>query len=689
MEVTIWGSRGSVPAASPQTAAFGGNTTCVAISTDAGDHIILDAGTGIRGLGERLRASGARTCTLCLTHAHWDHIQGLPFFAPLHDREWLVRVFGPEGMGGQGVRASLEYVLNGRNFPLLLADTACSLETAEFTPGTSFRAGSALVETCPVNHPGGCVAYRVTADGWSFVFTGDHEWDEEEGTAQTRAALESFITGADVLLADAPYTPEEYGKYRGWGHSCMEDWPEAAARAGVRRLLLTHHAPARTDGELFRLAEGMVRRFSHLPLSVDFAFEGMRVGAPAGKESRPQASGAVENRPETPGAPPSCWLCALSGDLARFTDVGTILDCILNESCRLSGADAGTVYLVEDKELVFAYTRNDTLFPGSAAMRHVYQSSRLPVSTASIAGYAAVTRRCLNIADVRVIPADAPYAFNDAWDKKSGYRTVSMLAVPLVLKRRLLGVLQLINRLGPGRRPVPFSPDNEDGIARLAGMAVTALERGLMANELILRMLEMAALRDPRETGGHVRRVGAMAAEVYHRWAERRETEPQELRRFKGQLRLAAMLHDVGKVGIADAILKKNGPLTEDERRVMERHCSFGGALFANVDWEVDAMAREVALHHHQRWDGKGYAGGEEPLLSGEGIPLAARITSVADVYDALVSRRSYKDAYDGGRALALIRQGAGSQFDPEVVAAFEDIIDVVDAIHERYPDGE
>ena len=135
-------------------------------------------------------------------------------------------------------------------------------------------------------------------------------------------------------------------------------------------------------------------------------------------------------------------------------------------------------------------------------------------------------------------------------------------------------------------------------------------------------------------------------------------------------------------------MLKKNGPLDPDERKVMETHCALGARLFSNIDWEVDAMAHDIALHHHQKWNGTGYTGDADvPILAGEDIPLAARITAVADVYDALVSRRCYKDARPVSEAIDILVKDKGSHFDPEVIDAFLDITDLVAAIHQKYAD--
>jgi response regulator RpfG family c-di-GMP phosphodiesterase len=249
------------------------------------------------------------------------------------------------------------------------------------------------------------------------------------------------------------------------------------------------------------------------------------------------------------------------------------------------------------------------------------------------------------------------------------------------------GVLQLINSM-EGGRVVPFDEDLLSSLERLAQIATEAVERGLMANELRLRMVRISALRDPRETASHVQRVGAYAAELYHHWAERRGVGIEELKRTKDRMRLASMLHDIGKVGVEDAVLKKPGRLEPAERVIMERHCALGAKLFVNLSMDVDATAREVALHHHQKWDGTGYTGSEEfPRLGGEAIPLAARLVAVADVYDALVSRRCYKEAWDDSKALNVLREDAGVHFDPELVECFLEIQDIIAAIRNRYPD--
>lgn len=380
------------------------------------------------------------------------------------------------------------------------------------------------------------------------------------------------------------------------------------------------------------------------------------------------------------------WLTRVTRELMQYDDTGEILNHILMIARSESHADAGTIFLVENDELVFAYTHNDTLFPVETAYKYAYADARLPITCDSIAGYCAVTRRPLNIPNVRSLPQGVPFTFNDSFDQTTGYKTVSMLTIPLVGRRGiLLGVLQLINSMGKDG-PQAFTPEAEISQTSLVVQAVSALERGILTREMIHRMQKMAEYSDPKETAPHAERVGAIAAEIYQRWAEKHRIAIDISRSFRADLRLAAMVHDLGKVAIPHEILKKPGKLTEQEFEIMKTHSAEGARLFKRLNLDVDTMAHDIALHHHQRWDGTGYTGSPDcPALSGEAIPLAARITAVADVFDALVSKRCYKDPWPWDKAVRTIFEESGSHFDPEVVDAFGNVQNLVYNIFERY----
>lgn len=690
MKVIIRGTRGSIPVASPQTQRYGGNTTCIEVLTDAGDRIIIDAGSGIRTLGDELMATGPASFALCFTHAHWDHLLGFPMFAPIFSPGSSIAIHAPKDIGRNGIRNVLSGIMDRRYFPITFERLPSRLDVHEFEPGQSFLIGSALIETRATNHPGGNAAYRITADGWSFLFTGDHECDQDPGETAR------LLSGADTALVDAQYTDEEYPTRQGWGHSTYSAWPEAAARAGVRRLFFTHHDPARSDSQLEAIVQHVRKRFADLPLTLEAAAEGTILSKTSVRSPNMEDSClgrqillGCDDVPGGSGLALFAWLNGLSRELARYNDVGVLLDRILQEGRNVTRADAGTIFLIEGDRLTFANIHNDSLFPGSAANKHAYASTTLPLDNTSIAGYVALERRMVNIRDMRSLPLGMPFSFNEALDLATGYRTVSTLTVPIIGQGdRILGVMQLINSQ-PDGTPEAFTEAMETRIQLLASHAGSAIERGTLARNFILRMLLMAALRDPHETGPHVQRVGSYAAEIYHCWAERHGVDIDELRYQKSQLRLAAMLHDVGKVGIADNILKKPGRLEPEEYEIMKTHCSLGAEIFTGGVTEVDRLACEVALHHHQKWDGSGYTGTGQSPLRGEDIPLAARITAVSDVYDALCSRRSYKEAWTPERALGVLRQDAGTHFDPEIVDCFMEIHETIEAIQARYPDDD
>lgn len=386
-------------------------------------------------------------------------------------------------------------------------------------------------------------------------------------------------------------------------------------------------------------------------------------------------------------------------ELNHLKHVDTILDRILLKARQLTRADAGSIFLVEDGGLRFSYVHNDTLYGADGQAAATYADFTVPMDETSIVGFAAKTKQTLSIDDAYQLAGDLPYSFNPSFDQKMGYRTTSILTIPLLtMNDKLVGVMQIINAKDDQGASVAFSKESHTFVPLLANNAAVAVERGIMNRELVLRMMKMAELRDPTETGAHVQRVGAYAAEIYNRWAANHQVESKELQRTSDALRLAAMLHDVGKVGISDTILKKPGRLTNEEFDIMKWHTVYGARLFQNATSGLDRMCYEISLGHHEKWDAPGYPGRVESILSeeakmgppinGEKIPLTARIVALADVYDALCSRRSYKEPWPEERVLQELKDCAGSHFDPDVVEAFLQIHEVILAIRAKYADS-
>jgi response regulator RpfG family c-di-GMP phosphodiesterase len=395
-------------------------------------------------------------------------------------------------------------------------------------------------------------------------------------------------------------------------------------------------------------------------------------------------------------------------ELNLVGDLDILMEHILSQARRFVNADAGSIYIAEEDTLKFTYTQNDTLQKRLAkGEKLVYTTFSLPINEQSIAGYVAATSRPLNIPDVYQIAPTEPYRFSKEYDKASQYSTCSVLTIPLKSARGvLLGILQIINAQNDAGKVVPFSEKDEKMMMHFASIAAVALERAQMTRAIILRMIRMAGLRDPKETGAHVNRVGGIAVEIYEKWALKRNLQQKEIDTNRDILRMAAMLHDVGKVAISDIILKKPGRFNSDEFEIMKQHTFLGAQLFLGSQSDFDDAAAKVALTHHERWDGNGYPGYVDlhtgqpipghldpeglPLgKKGEDIPLFGRIVALADVYDALSSARIYKEAWDESEVLATIGKEAGYHFDPELVEIFFSSIDMIKSIQSRYADNE
>jgi hypothetical protein len=268
----------------------------------------------------------------------------------------------------------------------------------------------------------------------------------------------------------------------------------------------------------------------------------------------------------------------------------------------------------------------------------------------------------------------------------------------------LLGAVLVAAPRDAARQARGFEAQDEAGLRHFATLIAMSLERQQVTERLLERMIRMAETRDPRETGAHVRRVSGVSLELFDGWAERRAMRDEDAQYARASLRVAAMLHDVGKVGVSDTILKKPGKLDDAEYTAMKRHTILGAALLPGSGSQ-DEAAREVALHHHERWDGSGYPGDEDwvsaagdiegllrrPMkgrgLAGHDIPLFARIVAVADVFDALSSPRAYKEPWPEAKVLATIRADAGKAFDPELVEIFLERFDRIREIWRQHPD--
>jgi len=399
----------------------------------------------------------------------------------------------------------------------------------------------------------------------------------------------------------------------------------------------------------------------------------------------------------------------LSEELNSIQDMDLLLEKILYEARTFLNSDAGSIQIKENDELVFSHVQTDSiqrkLPPGQ---KLIYTTFRTKINKNSISGYVALTGEILNIPDAYDLSPDNPFRFDPTNDKKSGYKTRSILSIPLKNNRQeILGVMQIVNALRPDETGSEdgigsFNDHDEQLALHFANSASMILHRAQMTRDLILRMISMAELRDPKETGPHVNRVASLSIEIYEKWAKRKNLDPAEIAHNMDIFRMSAMLHDAGKVGISDLILKKPGKLTQEEYEVMKTHAFVGAKLFKRMHSEFDEMAAVVALNHHENWDGSGYPGfidletGEpiqmEPERNGTGkkgedIPIYGRIVALADVYDALSSKRVYKEAWSEEDVINEIKKDSGKKFDPELVDIFFENYAYFKSVAKRYPE--
>jgi phosphoribosyl 1,2-cyclic phosphodiesterase len=266
----FWGVRGSIPTPGPGTVRFGGNTSCVGLRA-GGQHIILDAGSGIRPLGLALMSEGRPLdLTLLLTHTHWDHIQGFPFFVPAYQAKHHIRILGYEG-AKHDLQATLSGQMENPYFPVTLAQMPGNIVIEELT-AMNFTLGPLTVKACKTKHPGATVGYRIETEAGVICYVPDHE----SAPGESPGAVGDLIAGADALMLDSQYTAEEYASKKGWGHGCLDDVVRVAREAGVKRLFLFHYDPMHDDTFL----EGMLARARSLAgpsMTVDASREGERV----------------------------------------------------------------------------------------------------------------------------------------------------------------------------------------------------------------------------------------------------------------------------------------------------------------------------------------------------------------------------------------------------------------------------
>ncbi|NCQ18094.1 MAG: MBL fold metallo-hydrolase [Ignavibacteria bacterium CG_4_8_14_3_um_filter_37_9] len=283
MNIVIWGSRGSIPSPGFTTIRYGGESTCIEVRGDEGEVIIIDAGSGIRKLGEKLlKEPSVLKINLLFTHSHWDHLSGFPFFRPAYFSKFTFALCG----GSEAQKSVLDYLSHQMDppyFPVSFSElkakflSGCNCNNPICNHSLCYSGASLKCEAIPLNHPNGGFGFKLSDKSGSFVFLTDNEIRYAHDGGATREEYLAFCRNADLLFHDAQYSEHEYKKTRGWGHSTFLDAIDLAIDAGVKRLGLFHHDPDRTDDQLDQQMEWCVKYIKEKgsPLDCFACAEGM------------------------------------------------------------------------------------------------------------------------------------------------------------------------------------------------------------------------------------------------------------------------------------------------------------------------------------------------------------------------------------------------------------------------------
>lgn len=293
MKITFWGVRGSIPSPGPQTVKYGGNTTCISVEICDGQYIILDAGTGIHSLAQMIIKRLPVSCSVFISHTHWDHIQGLPFFIPFFIPKNVINIYGAfDPVYGRSIKDVLGGQMEYCYFPVREAELKADILYTTLHEKQTVETGPAKVTPILMNHPVLNFGYLIECNGKRIFFTGDNEplyniygpedyyYKEYEGLiADKNNMLLDFIRGVDVLIADSAYTAQESPVKKGWGHGSFDSCIALAKEAGAKSLYLTHHEPLRCDDDLDIIYSQLQEKYPSGPGTPPFtiAYEGLVV----------------------------------------------------------------------------------------------------------------------------------------------------------------------------------------------------------------------------------------------------------------------------------------------------------------------------------------------------------------------------------------------------------------------------
>ncbi len=365
--------------------------------------------------------------------------------------------------------------------------------------------------------------------------------------------------------------------------------------------------------------------------------------------------------------------------LAEIDNISHLLEKVAKIAVVMGSCEGCSILSSNNKELEFLASLNIGMSGDAGGMQY-FSNIILPINSKTIVGHCAITKKILSIDDVYKLPADANYSYNSQWDEENNYRCESILAIPMLdSKQNLLGVLELINHIS-GEDIAPFPAEMLEYIRVLANQVGIVLKNLQQAEELrrsryetVMQFVKACEYRD-HDMHGHIERIGEYSAILFQKLGY--TTEECNI------MRLAATLHDVGKISIPDAILKKPGILTPEERLIMQEHAACGHEMLTGAESPMLKMGAIIALMHHEKWDGTGYPN----KLAGKNIPIEGRIVAIVDVFDALCSRRCYKESWPMEKVYETIEQDSGKHFDPELVKILQESRQEFEAVREKYP---
>ncbi len=374
----------------------------------------------------------------------------------------------------------------------------------------------------------------------------------------------------------------------------------------------------------------------------------------------------------------------LFNSFSEKQSLNQLLDVIIESSRKLANCDGGTIYLKNDEDMLeFAYSKSFFLSSkySDEAVQEIFKPFQLKIDENSIAGYSALSRKTINISNIQKFENLVQFKYNDYWDKKYGYNTVSILTVPLENNQDdLIGVLQLINSMDEeSKQIVPFSKRIESIIETISKQSAIAIYNFQLTSKLYVSQVEtilklgIASEYKDKETYSHLRRMSE--------YSKLLALKVKGSTSYAENVRLAAMMHDIGKIGIPDSVLLKPAGLDETEKKTMQKHTIYGAMILKDSEAYVLQLAARIALTHHEKWDGSGYPLG----LKGEAIPIEGRIVALSDVFDALSSKRVYKDAMNIDECKDFLLKEKGKHFDPNLVDLFIDMLPQILKIRDQY----